>query len=152
MAENKMESQKLNQLIAAMKTAPRVRIGILNNTKRRDSGLSNAEVGMEHEYGTEIVPQRSFLRMPLTDHLGKFIDKSAQSFDNDSLKEVLTKKDLTPWMKKLAVIAEAVVMEGFATGGFGKWVQWSTGYSNQTGMILVDTHQLRDSITSEVVK
>jgi hypothetical protein len=145
-----LDTDTLDQFIKALKSAPKIKIGILDSGKRSGSSETNAEVGMTHEFGTEKVPQRSFLRMPLTEKLAKHIEKS-EGFDNDALSEVMAEKSLKPWMKKIAVMAEAVIQEGFDTQGFGKWAPLAPGYENNTGMILQDTQQLRHSITAEVV-
>ena len=72
-------------------------------------------------------------------------------FTQDELLEVVKEGTMLPWLKKLAVIGEKIVLEAFATGGDGKWPKWKTkGYKNNTGQILVDTTQLRDSITSDI--
>jgi phage gpG-like protein len=87
--------------------------------------------------------------MPLNEKLGPEIDKSDLK-QEDYLKEVIKTKSVKTWMQKVGVLAEKVIAEAFATGGFGKWKPHSPGYENNTGDILVDTTQLRDSISSEV--
>lgn len=145
-----MDTLGLDKIIAACKTAPKIKIGILNNASRQGSDQTNADIGAGHEFGDDKLPQRSFLRVPLTDHLGKFLDKS-DAFDKDALGKVMSAKDLRPWIDKIAILAQSVVMEAFASQGFGKWPQWQTpGYKNKTGMLLQDTLQMRNSITYEV--
>lgn len=146
-----MDTKGLDKFIAAFKTAPKIKIGILSAGRRHDSDLTNADIGAKHEFGDEGVPMRSFLRVPISDHLAKFIEKS-DMFDKDVLSKVVAERDLKPWMEKLAILSQSVVMEAFASEGFGKWPQWQTpGYNNKTGMLLQDTLQLRDSITYEIV-
>lgn len=141
---------------------PVVKIGILGNSDSRTAqvqGLdgnfttessSNTTIGAAHEYGTTSIPQRSFLRVPLMDHLDKAIEKSGLK-KQDYLKEVIKTKSILVWMKQVAIIAEAVVKEGFLTRGYGKWAPWKNpGYSNNTGQVLMDTTQLSKSITTEV--
>lgn len=145
-----MDTKALDKIIAACKTAPKIKIGILNNGRRQGTDLTNADIGASHEFGDDKLPQRSFLRVPLTDHLGKFLDKS-EFFDKESMAKVLSEKDLKPWVEKIAIVAQSVVLEAFASQGFGKWPQWQIpGYKNNTGMLLQDTLQMRNSITYEV--
>ena len=147
-----VELHGLKQVLKAFKGENHViHIGILGaNTSRRDSVSNNATVGACHEYGTETLPIRSFLRMPLNDHLQEYLDR-AGAFKNDTITEIIKTGTLIPWMEKIAVTAENVVQEAFHTGGFGKWEKWKDpDYKNHTGQILVDTTQLRDSITSRV--
>lgn len=128
---------------------PNIRIGVLGKDARSGGG-SNATVGAAHEYGTSKMPARSFLRMPLTEYLNKYLEKSGV-FSEHHLKQLLKEGNLIPLFKTIAVQAEAVVAEAFDTGGFGKWAKWKNpNYKNNTGQVLVDTQQLRNSITSEV--
>jgi phage gpG-like protein len=147
----KLNIKPLEHLINSFRgKLPIVRVGILGDTAR-NKGKSNAEVGAAHEFGTSKLPIRSFLRMPLTDYLNKYLDDSG-AFDKNSLNKVVKNGSLIPWMEKVAVVAENVVMDAFDTKGFGKWPSWKNpNYMNNTGQVLVDTQQLRNSITSEVV-
>jgi hypothetical protein len=151
----------LKRLIAALGNVPTARVGILGSSDARSMQVqnnqgklvtetsSNATIGAAHEFGTSTLPQRSFLRQPLTEHLAKELEKSG-AFTEETLKKVIASGSARPWTEKVAVAAEAVVGEAFATNGFGKWAPHAAGYENNSGNILVDTTQLRDSITSEV--
>ena len=146
----------LEQFAKAVKVSnpPHARIGILAKTNGRDdNGAGNATIGAAHEYGvpSRNLPARSFLRMPLTSELPAKLE-NAKIFSEDDFNEVLKTGTLVPWLKKIAVLATATVKEAFATNGFGRWAPWRPGYENNTGDILVDTGQLRDSITEEVVE
>ena len=150
--ETTLNDEPIAKLERIFKTAfPVAQVGILGAKDSRE-GLSNsnATVGACHEFGTEHIAQRSFLRMPLNEHLSEAITKSGLSSE-DTLKDVLSSGDAVPWMKQIAVVAEGVVKEAFASGGFGKWQAHAPGYTNNTGQLLVDTQQLRNSITHSVV-
>lgn len=152
----------LEKLLKSLKVSkmPTARVGILgakagphqpkSGTKSKDTP-TNAMIGAVHEFGSPArgIPQRSFLRVPIADYLQKRMESSG-AFDFDTVNEVLKQGSVTPWLKKVAVVAESIVLEAFDTGGFGKWPTWAKGYSNNTGQLLVDTTQLRNSITSEV--
>lgn len=149
----------LDQLLKALKAEPPIaRIGILGTSGHREAkpgeklAPTNAEIGAAHEFGSPArgLPQRSFLRMPITDRLEKEMEASG-ALDKDTLASVIEKGSVLPWIKKVAVTAEGIVADAFASGGFGKWPAWkSSNYSNKAGQLLVDTQQLRNSITSEV--
>lgn len=132
--------------------SPSVRVGILGGKAARNqdnsSGVNNAEVGSFHEFGTSELPQRSFLRVPIADHLEKEMER-AGAFDEDVLSAAMKEKSLVPYMKKIAALAEEIVLQAFASGGFGKW-RPSNMEHKKNAQTLVETHQLRDSITSEV--
>lgn len=148
--ETTLEVKGLERLLKAIKARPPVaRIGILGtNNMRAGGGSSNAEIGAAHEFGTDKLPQRSFLRVPLSENLTKKIESSG-ALDKDTMNEVIKTKSVVPWLKKIMALAESIVAEAFATGGFGKWPPSDmTHKTNQ--QTLVETTQLRDSITSEV--
>lgn len=145
-----MKLDGLDKLLKALKAKPPVaRVGILGDGKpRTEGGKSNAEIGAAHEFGTSTLPQRSFLRVPLIDNLDKRLESSG-AFDKAAMADVLRSGSVVPWVKKVAVIAEGIVFEAFDTGGFGKWVP-SNMDRKKNHQTLVETQQLRDSITSEV--
>ena len=112
--------------------------------------ITNATLGAIHEFGTTKMPMRSFLRMPISSQLQSRLE-NASAFDREAVKQVIKEKSFAHWLSKIATIAEDIVRDAFDTGGFGKWPKWKTkGYENNTGQLLVDTQQLRNSITSEV--
>lgn len=168
-----VNTRGLDQLLKALKVKPPIaKVGILGDKNTRTQAAkalsyaqvlkietprksseqpNNASIGYDHEFGnpTRGLPQRSFLRVPLIDNLSKKIESSG-ALDKDSFDQVLKTGSILPWMKKIAVLAEGIVIEGFSNSGYGKWAPHSPGYTNNTGQVLVDTAQLRDSITSEV--
>lgn len=140
--------KKLEDLIEALSGNPKVRVGIMGDSNKRKDGLSNATIGAIHEFGHG-VPQRSFIRRPLIDGLDQAVQASIGPGD---LEQMTDEKSLVPFVRKIGIIAEEVIQTAFDTGGNGKWPKWITpGYSSNTGNILVDSGQLRDSITSVVV-
>ncbi len=132
---------------------PVARVGILGDNAVRGSGASqgvpsNAQIGAWHEFGTVKSPVRSFLRMPLSVFLGKRLT-SAGFFKEDVLKQVIDQKSMVPWVRKIGILAEAIVQEAFDTAGFGSWPP-SDMRGKKNHMTLVETTQLRNSITSDV--
>lgn len=155
----------LEKLIQALHVRPPTcHVGILGDSPREaeekegwvssevSSGdtPTNAEVGAAHEFGTSTIPMRSFLRVPISGNLQKEMEKSGL-FNNDKLSEVLKTGSLKAWLEEVAIAAEACVQDAFDTGGDGKWPAWKDpNYTNNAGQLLVDTKQLRESVTSEV--
>lgn len=149
----------LDQLLKALKAKPpTARVGVLAETVNRKSEPgqkntpNNAEVGAAHEYGApgRGLPQRSFLRVPITDNLDKRLSQEGM-LSKQTLADVIKTGSVLPWVKKVTSIAKGIVTEAFETGGFGKWPQWEDShYSNNAGQLLVDTKQLRDSIVMDV--
>lgn len=135
---------------------PVARVGILgDNTRKPVEGekkaTSNAEVGAAHEFGTEHMVRRSWLLRPLTDHLSKALE-NAKAFDEITLKRVIEDGSILQWVKLIGVTGESVVAEGFASNGYGKWDALKPGpYADKkkNNQILVETTQLRDSVTSD---
>ncbi len=150
METTQLNIKNLEKILKAFKAKPVVaRVGILGESGRRQSsGKTNAEIGACHEFGTTTLPVRSFLRLPISSLMQKYLDNSG-AFDKDVLKEVVAKATFTPWIKKMAVVAESIVSDAFDSGGFGTWAP-SNMARKQNHQTLVETQQLRNSITSEV--
>jgi len=149
MSDIEFKDKGLKQLMKAFKRIPVVQIGILGSSPRTDGGQSNAAVGAAHEFGTSKLPRRSFLREPITDHLDAYLQK-AGAFDKAKLNEVVKNATLKPYMDKVAIVCEEIVQDAFGSGGFGKWKP-SDMTDKKVQMTLVETQQLRRSITSKVV-
>lgn len=150
----------LTRFMKALKGQPPVaRVGILAGGKNnrtpeegQKSAPNNATIGAAHEFGSigSGMPARSFLRVPISENLDKRLEASKLLTDEE-LKQVLKDGSLAPWLKQVAVEAEGIVLDAFESNGFGKWAPWKDpNYENNTGQILVDTQQLRDSITHDV--
>lgn len=145
----------------------RVHVGVLGNKNARTgTGNTNAEIGLKHEFGSasENIPRRSFLRMPLYSQLPKKLETIAKS----AWVAVILKKSMEQALKRLGVLAENAIQEAFATGGFGRWAPLSDYTLKMRHLkamskkgkskgkfgtaILIETAQLRKSITSAVIK
>lgn len=127
------------------------RIGVLgDSTVRAEDTSSNAAIGLLHEFGTERMPQRSFLRMPLITQLQKKLEQSG-AFNKEALRNVIREGSFRNYIEKIMITGEAVIAEAFATGGFGAWKP-SNMANKKVQQTLVETQQLRDSITSQVTE
>lgn len=152
-----LEIRGLEKLLKALKTSrpPIARVGILGaeGSTQHATGApaTNAEIGAVHEFGspTRGIPMRSWLRMPLNHYLNKQLEQ-AGAFTKDEAKEVVKTGSLLPWVTKMGIVAVSIVQDAFGSNGFGSWAPWKNGYSNNTGSILVDTQQLRNSVTYDV--
>lgn len=145
-----LKDKGMNNLIKALKeNLPTARVGILSGKNARTGAAnSNATIGAKHEFGNEGMPIRSFLRMPITDELQKYLEQ-AGAFDKPTLDAVIKSGSIEKWMEKIGISAVAVVLEAFNTGGFGKWKS-SNMALKETKQTLVETQQLKDSISYEV--
>lgn len=140
----------LDAILKALKgPLPMARVGILGGgNSRSGKQSSNATIGAKHEFGEDGMPIRSFLRVPIIDNMQRYLEKSG-AFTKDVLKQIVSEKSLTQWVKKLGIVGESIVADGFASGGFGKWKPSNMRFK-QNKQTLVETQQLRNSITSEV--
>ena len=131
----------------------RVRIGVMGDkTLRPDNNdVTNADIGAVHEFGskTRNIPARSWLRMPIMLYLRPVIEGKRRGFWRSSL----STKGMISTLKKLGIVAENVIQSAFETGGFGHWqdLKPSTIRAKGSSAILIDTAQLRKSVTSKVV-
>lgn len=128
------------------------RVGILGEKAseiHNETDKTNAEIGAIHELGLVAhIPERSFLRMPLETKLGQWIENNLDIYE-----KCLKKGSMKQWFEAVGFAAEKIIDDAFATGGFGSWARLSPVTVAMKGgrlQILVDTGQLRSSITSAV--
>lgn len=111
---------------------------------------TNAEIGLIHEMGSlsQHIPRRSFLEMPLTLKMPEY----AKTFGNQLMKAI-DDGNIKPVYTNLGIKGEQVVQLAFASRGFGIWPgnAPSTIAKKGSNSPLIDTAQLRRSITSDVV-
>jgi hypothetical protein len=149
-----LNTKGLDTLIRTLAGKPsKIRIGIFGpHASREGGGDNNPTIGAKHEFGEDGMPIRSFLRMPLTTEFKKRLEASG-AFTPEAFQDVIREGSLDLYLNKMGIVALQTVLEAFDTGGFGRWPAWQTpGYTNNTGQLLVDTQQLRNSIDWELVK
>lgn len=156
MSDDTVEFNKsgLEGLLKALKAQGGVaKVGILGQSNARSGkgSNSNATIGAAHEFGTSKLPQRSFLRMPISDHLPKELEK-AGAFTEDALKQVMKSGSFLPYVEKIAITAVSVVMVAFDSNGYGTWaaLKPATLEHKKIKQTLVETQQLRNSISYEI--
>lgn len=143
------------KLVGALEEVPLVKVGVLGDkdARRSEGGgkqPTNAEIGSFHEFGLG-QPKRSFLRTPLIDHFEDEAIKAKETLIEQFSSAADTTDGLHDMMNTLGAIGVEVVKTAFDTQGYGKWPKWKTpNYQNNTGKILQDTQQLRESIAHEV--
>ncbi len=163
----------LAQLTKALKitSPPHIEVGIIGTKGEREGSVSNATIGAAHEYGAPAInlPCRSFLRMPIKDHLQSEMEESGLLGEAE-LKAVVKTGTIMPWLEQIKILALGTVLKAFASNGFGTWAPWKQNYSrkivkgvygpsrialkpytNKTGMILQDTQQLMGAQDAEIV-
>lgn len=143
----------------------------INKTKQ--DALNNPTLGLIHEFGTagegvnvptgetgpgavktttvfsrQPIPARSFLRMPLMQHLPAEVDKIGRAV----WRAIVLKKGMLVALGDLGQLARNVVDRAFATRGFGNWAPNapSTIRRKKSSAPLIDSAQLRRSVTWRV--
>lgn len=112
------------------------------------NGVSVLRVGAVHEFGLGRVPERSFLRVP-------FMEKR-NTVDDIMLKywrQVAEgRMDADKAMSLAGVEFRNIVIDAFATNGFGNWPELDPATVAEKGSsgVLIDTGTLRNSITWKV--
>lgn len=153
MSSVKLNLTGLDSFLKALQKSPSLRVGILNSSPRKDGKATNATVGAIHEFGTSKVPQRSFLRVPLAEHLSQNLESSGL-FNKDTLAQVVKRKSLKPWVEKIETIAKDIVLNAFDSNGYGKWPsdKSKTLEHKKVKQTLRETGQLKNSISTEIVE
>lgn len=159
MSDVEIKLEGLDHLIKALKGAsvPKGRVGILGDQGQRavsaedpaEGPLTNAQVGAFHIFGTSRTPRRDFLFKPINEHLNK---RLPGLFSKAELKAMVKAGTVRPLLEKACVAAEGIVAEAFDSNGFGEWapLKESTLERKETKQTLVESQQLRNSITSDV--
>lgn len=149
----------INRVIKQLDEGYVLNVGIMGSKATKIHGGSkstNAEIGAIHEFGSisRNIPARSFLRMPLQTKIPQLIRSKSTSFI-----KFLLNGHFLQWLQMFGVEAENIVQEAFETSGFGTWkkLKPSTIKHRRKSLIegeqalpLIDTGELRRSITSEV--
>lgn len=152
--ENEIDFAGIDRLMKVLKDPPVVHVGILGASPRKagDKGqaLNNATVGLFAEVGTSKSPQRSFLRVPIATHLEDRLRK-AGLLNEKGVREIMATGNLFNVMQKIGILCEGIVADAFDSGGFSKWIP-SNMKRKKVHQTLVETGQLRNAITSEVVQ
>lgn len=130
------------------------RVGVLGSKAFRtdDEPMNNAEIGLIHEFGSVSanIPPRSFLRMPLETKRTDLV----KSMSQPNVRGAVSAGQYKKVYQIMGVNAEAIINDAFVSGGFGKWApnKSATIAAKGSSKPLIDTGQLRRSITSDVVR
>lgn len=179
-ANVKADMSGLENLMKGFKDEWTVKIGILGSDAKEQhdgkSGLTNAEIGTFHEFGTRRMPRRSFLEDAIARKV--FAPENLKDMKKDIWKQYFTKNGAKDFMKNIGDAALLAIEEAFNTNGFGEWepltnstmsafeskkgiTGWRTGTIAQfrKGLriaggrqILTDTGRLRHSLSFKVFK
>lgn len=128
-----------------------IKVGILQGKAQalhKGTKETNVDIGAKHEFGSisEKIPQRSFLRMPLDFKREELLEKIIKKSN------AILRGDTKLSFKIIGVMSETIIQEAFETRGFGQWKENApmTIALKGSDMPLIDTGQLRRSVTSEV--
>ena len=150
--------EPLKKLAQNLKTSYIVKVGLIGakgSSTHKDSGLSNAEIGAIHEFGSlsDKIPRRSFLQDTFFYKKDDLVKQVGQIIEAGLAFEMTTEQ-VRKIYKLIGVYGEALVQEAFETGGFGKWKPLSQETINNKGSssILIDTGEMRKKITSRIDK
>lgn len=123
----------------------------LNNSQGNKPEKTNAEIGLIQEMGSVSlnIPRRSFLQMPLDLKMPQ-----ETKYFGDQLMKAIEDGNLKPVYVNLGIKGEQIVQNAFASRGFGFWADNAplTIAIKGSEEPLIDTGQLRRSITSDVVQ
>lgn len=134
----------------------RVKIGILTGKASLKHGefKTNVEIGAIQEFGSikANIPKRSFIRFPI-EHKRKDLKKKLRK-NKDKIIEYIEEGNTKKIFTNIGLEAEGIIQDAFNTRGFGKWVDNApiTIFLKGSDAPLIDTGQLRRTITSKVIK
>ena len=152
MAVVKLDMSGFEQIEKTLKGKYATRVGILGSKaseEHNNTTKTNAEIGAIHELGLVAgIPQRSFLKMPLEAKLFNVIESHKDDYYN-----ALKNNKMKEWFKAVGLWSEKIIDEAVTSSGFGTWEKNSpeTIQRKHSSKPLIDTGQLRSSITSTVI-
>lgn len=116
--------------------------------KKYAGGVSVIEVGAAHEFGTDNLDERSFLRAPFTlkkSEINRAIQAQVAAVGAGE-------KDADTALNLVGIVARNISVKAFETGGYGTWpdIKEETKEAKGSSGILIDTGELRGAITWEV--
>lgn len=148
----KHEMSSLDAFVKAISSDMVVKVGIMGrkNGRKDAEGLTNADVGFIHEFGTSKIPKRSFLRMPIFQHSEDILAMVKKAGALKKLKAGL----IIQVLADLGIACENVILRAFDSAGWGSWAPNTPATIRRKGSSapLIDTGQLRRSISSAVVQ
>jgi hypothetical protein len=143
----------LDQIKDHLTAGSYVKVGILgaNAVRQEGDGASNVDIGITQEFGSfsKNIPPRSFLRMPIQTK-----QKQILAFvGSKKVMDCLLSGKVERGLAFIGMYAESWVQSAFASRGFGKWKPNAPATIRRKGSDkpLIDTAELRRSISSEVV-
>lgn len=153
MTQVKIDMSGFKTIKKALSDKFKTRVGILGgkaSESHKGTELTNADLGAIHEFGSlsNNIPPRSFLRLPLEAKLGEWINKNRSRY-----MELMEQGNVRKFYVGMGLAAEGIIDEAFVTSGFGSWPpdKPETVKRKGSSMPLLDTGQLRASITSKVM-
>lgn len=179
--KTKVNFNRLSEVIKELDKKFSIKVGIIGDVayqKHEHTDLTNADLGAIHEFGTvneetgTIIPERSFLRVPILSNEGRRaiikevlknneaaaeLAKKPTGDEYDTAYREAVKKIIDPeaLANQIGLAALQRVQEAFTNEGYGNWestkeISRKQRYGDPNNPTLVDTGQLRDSITFEV--
>jgi hypothetical protein len=153
-----LDMKKLKEFEAKLKEEVTIKVGVLEkkNARPTDAKYDNAGIGKKHEFGLfspEIgkrLPKRSFLMMPLKTRYMSTLESKKWASKED-FEKILDPVEGIKFFRKFGELATRIIDDAFKTGGFGQWKPSDMSFK-KVHQTLVETSQLRRSITYKVVK
>lgn len=111
-------------------------------------GTTVLQVAAIHEFGSDDIPARSFLRVPFNIKRDEINQALATQFERVAAGQISVMQALG----LVGATARNISVEAFTTMGYGHWpdIKQSTKDAKGSGKPLIDTGTLRNSITWDV--
>lgn len=151
-----------SKMLASMRALgkARVRVGVLADAPKKtgtrtgkrgrqiQQAATLAEVAAAHEFGTATIPQRSFIRATVDLKAGEI------AAEQEKLAAQVVDSKITPEvaMERLGAAVQGMVQTRIAEEGIGPALAPATVARKGSDKQLVDTGQLRSSVTYQVLQ
>lgn len=148
MSNIKLNTKGLQALKKQLKDVE-IKVGLPKGTPRNDEGVSLIEIGATNEFGSPAkgIPERSFIRIPLDNAKEKYF-KIATKQGIDILNG---KQTIDGAIEKIGIWGQTVIKKSFTNNNWEANSQTTIDIKGSSRP-LIDSGQLRQSITWEVIK
>lgn len=144
----KIDTKRLEELKKKLKSV-QIKVGLPKGTPNHDNGESIVEIGTVHEFGSPSrhIPERSFIRSTLNEQKANYF-KLAQS---QGVKLLEGKQSFNNAVETIGIWGQAQIIKKFRNNDWAENAPLTVALKGSSTP-LIDTGQLRQSITWEVVK
>lgn len=129
-----------------------VRVGFLRSEAHQGSDMTVAKIAAIHEFGTDTMPERSFMRSAIDGNKGK-IQKTIDTLASKVIDGKMPQKQALGLIGEMikGLMKQRITAQGPGVKGAWQDISQATKDRKGSSKILIDTGQMINSISWEIV-